>query len=111
MGNTLSRCCGRESKPAKRKQKFKQLEDEIPLFEQPKVDSYMKLSLAETLEDVSNVYTHFKVCIYMLLLHQVVAGGKTPPPYTDLTLLSLCVLHIEHIRTITTIVFTVYKII
>ena len=55
MGNTLSRCCGRESKSAKRKQKSKQSEDEIALFEQTKVDSYM----AETAKDVSNVCTRF----------------------------------------------------
>ena len=55
MGNTLSRCCGRESKPAKRKQKSKQTEEEIALFEQFKVDFYM----AETAEDVSNVCTRF----------------------------------------------------
>ena len=59
MGNTLSRCCGRQSKPAKRKRKSKQSEEEIALFEQPKVDSYMGLSLAETPEDVSDVCTRF----------------------------------------------------
>ena len=62
MGNTLSRCCGRESKPvkpAKRKQKSKLSEEEIALFEQFKVSFYMELSLTETAEDVSNVCTRF----------------------------------------------------
>ena len=59
-GVSLSRCCGRESKLAKQKRKSKQSEQEIALFEQPKVDSYIGLSLAETLEcHVSDVCTHF----------------------------------------------------
>ena len=52
MGNTLSRCFGRQSKPPKRKRK--QSEQEIALFEQPKVDSYTGLPLPETVEDVSD---------------------------------------------------------
>ena len=62
MGNTLSRCCGRESKPPKRKRKSKQSELEIALFECPKVDSYMGLPLAEVPGDVSELLYVFVLC-------------------------------------------------
>ena len=57
MGNTISRCFGRESKPPKRKRKQSELE--IALFEEPKVDSYMGLPLPETSEDVSDFVHSF----------------------------------------------------
>ena len=67
MGNTLSRCCGRESKSAKRKQKSKQSKDEIALFEYLKVDSYTTLSLAETPQDVSDICTRFCRLIWVAI--------------------------------------------
>ena len=68
MGNTLSRCCGRESKPPKRKRKSKQSELEIALFECPKVDSYMGLPLAEVPGDVSEL---LYVCFVFSLCTQL----------------------------------------
>ena len=59
MGNTLSHCCGSESKPAKQKQKSKQFGTGNHSVRATKVNSHMGLFLAETPENVNVVCTCF----------------------------------------------------
>ena len=74
MGHALCHCCGRESKPAKQKRKSKQPEQEAALFEQLKVDSYIGLSLAEALEDVSDVCTRFCQLVWVAINLYILTG-------------------------------------
>ena len=70
MGNTLSRCCGRESKPPKQKRKSKQSELEIALCERSKIGSYMGLPLADRPKDVS-YFVYVFVRVFLLVFNSI----------------------------------------